>query len=215
MTNQDYKYKDVPLIPTIAKELILELFSNQIVRRIEIANKVLETHLSRGGLEPNVDYLGQTKKALHDLKKEGLAVHVTYGTYRIKESRDIDTTLESSKDLTKTQVYGKGRKTVYLYYYPTYKKYATLKGKNSWPCKVGRTDVQSKSRIMSQAGTAMPEEPFIALEIKTDDATRLETVIHFKFSGKKINCPGNEWYNTSPEEVIDFLKNTHPTILEV
>jgi len=35
------------------------------------------------------------------------------------------------------RVFGDGRDSVYLYYYPTYREVAESKGDKVWPCKIG------------------------------------------------------------------------------
>ena len=47
-----YKYAGAPLIPSIAAELILELFDGQNVKRKVIVDTVVQTHRERGGLPP-------------------------------------------------------------------------------------------------------------------------------------------------------------------
>ena len=81
---------------------------------------------------------------------------------------------------------------------------STLQGKSSWECKIGRTDVDPISRIISQAGTCYPELPHIALIINCDDSNLLEKTLHDILKLKKrwlSNSPGKEWFITSPEEV--------------
>ena len=73
---------------------------------------------------------------------------------------------------------GEGNSMVYLYYFPTYRLYAEETGKDSYPCKIGRTDGSADIRIDSQVGTALPEKYEIGLTIKTDNPVGMEKMIH-------------------------------------
>jgi hypothetical protein len=91
-----------------------------------------------------------------------------------------------------------------VYYLPVYRQKAVLENKNCWPCKIGKTDRDPLQRVLNQASTALPENPHIALILKTDNAADLENVIHGVLAmwGKKIDTsPGSEWFLTYPEEV--------------
>lgn len=82
-----------------------------------------------------------------------------------------------------------------------------LKGESSWPCKVGESERDPAIRVESQAATAMPEQPKIALLIQTDKPFELEKAIHKLLAkyGKQIQeAPGAEWFSTSPSEVEEI-----------
>ena len=64
-------------------------------------------------------------------------------------------------------------------------------------------------RILSQASTALPEKPHVAIIIRTDYSIELENAIHniLTLRGRKINdSPGAEWFLTSLEEVLSIYK---------
>ena len=75
---------------------------------------------------------------------------------------------------------------------------------DKWPCKVGMTTSSITNRILSQSSTALPEYPHVALVIKTEDARKLETMLHNCLRYKKAeteNAPGNEWFTSNPAEI--------------
>ena len=108
-----------------------------------------------------------------------------------------------------------GPESVYVYYYPAYKKLAKLQGKSSWPCKIGRTVGRVSERVIGQ-GTALPERPSLAIVWKTDRSEVGEQVLHniLQSYGQDIpEAPGKEWFNTTPEEILEtirFLLNASP-----
>lgn len=67
---------------------------------------------------------------------------------------------------------------VYVYYLPTYRLRAKEQGEKAWPCKIGRTDGDPLSRVLSQAATALPERPRIAIIIRTSYPIPWETALH-------------------------------------
>ena len=67
--NNQYRYFEQPLIPSIAQELIQELFEGQTVQKQEIANAVDNAHLERGGLASE----DPVTTALFTMKGSGLA----------------------------------------------------------------------------------------------------------------------------------------------
>lgn len=88
--DKDYKYEDVHLTPKIAKRLILELFSGEAVRRIEIDKAVNHFHESSGGLLSTAK-TSPIRTALRYLQEEGLAENISRGpgsTWRIFETSD-------------------------------------------------------------------------------------------------------------------------------
>lgn len=219
---QQYAYTGVGLMPTAIRSLILELFSGQTAKRDAIAARVRETHLARGGLDSSAaDYLRSVKKALAELKKRGLADNPAYGTWRIshgEQQSEADTdpetaTLdqrETAEDATITADFelGTGASAVYLYYYENYKQRALAEGRSTWPCKVGRTDRDPLGRVLAQAATALPEYPHLGLIFMTDTPGVWETAIHsvLRLRGRALDeAPGTEWFETTPEELIEIL----------
>ena len=105
-------------------------------------------------------------------------------------------------------VIGDGPESVYVYYYPAYKKLAKLLGKSSWPCKIGRTVGRVTERVFGQA-TGLPEKPRLAIVWKTDKSEAWEQLLHNLFTsfGKGMpGAPGKEWFNTTPEEIVEIIR---------
>jgi len=142
------------------------------------------------------------------LTKTGLT-NIGYGTwrlnYKVQETEIIQETKKTEiADYKADSIIGTGQNSVYVYYYDTYRKFAESYGKRFWECKIGRTDKEPLQRIFSQAGTCYPELPHIALIIKCERSSQLESALHsvLKFRNRWIeNAPGTEWFITSPEEV--------------
>ena len=101
---------------------------------------------------------------------------------------------------------GSGSGAVYVYYFPRDKKLAESEEKSVWECKVGMTESDVDTRIKAQRTTASYEKPEIGLEIRTDNPRCLERAIHaiLELKGRKIDTSGggNEWFFTSPNEVM-------------
>ena len=105
------------------------------------------------------------------------------------------------------KVIGEGKSSVYVYYLPIYRQMAELQNDKLWHCKIGKTEGDPLLRVLSQASTALPEQPHIALILKTDYPNSLEQVLHgvLTIKGRKIdNSPGSEWFLTYPKEVEDI-----------
>ncbi len=236
--DSSYHSKGLPLKPEIAKRLIIELFSGQMIDRQTIIEKVPRIHIARGGLPNLSSNLTYTiKSALAKLKKKGLVESLSYGYWRVISSSDaleiqelieveeIDDSYESEfiEELnTQTEilsdvdvVIGVGDSAVYLYYLPIYRIMAENNGESVWQCKIGRTDRDPLDRILTQAGTALPEKPHLALIVKTKHPVYMENAIHsvLKLRGQHIkNSPGSEWFLTSPDEVLALVKFFDPNL---
>ena len=121
-----------------------------------------------------------------------------------------DSSTRRRKNMIREKTIGYGKESVYLYYYPQYRKSAESKGEEVWECKIGKTvDSEANKRIKSQT-TGLPENPKIGLHIKTDKAREIEQIIHkiLKVHGKHIDeAPGTEWFLTSPSEVEEIYKS--------
>lgn len=224
-----YKYVNIPLIPSIIAELALQLYAGKMVKRDELAKGVMNFHLSNGGLKPDAEsYIGSIKSALKALGKAGKVSKVSYGYWQfcITESSEIDNLelIENNKPISvepeyikaiADHIFGEGSGTIYLYYYDTYKKYALVNNLDIWECKIGRTDRDPLERVLSQASTALPEKPHISMLIYTDNPNDLEKNIHTTLKLRNrvlIASPGNEWFFTSPNEVIELVKFIIPGI---
>ena len=207
----DYPYKALELTPAIFKELLIELFDGKQFDRSTAVDIVLKHHANNGGKLSKPSYIQTFKKACAYLKDNGL-INVGYGVWRLNYEKD-DTEIVQTTSKKESISYsvdkeiGSGEKSIYVYYYDSYKKLAESKGQNTWQCKVGRTDVDPISRIIGQAGTCYPELPHVALVIYCDDSALLERTLHsiLKMRNKWLtDSPGKEWFMTSPKEIEDI-----------
>lgn len=204
----NYKYQGIELTPAVFKDLLIQFFDGKQFSHQEAVDEIQKYHLENGGLLTKATYLATFKKAAQQLKDAGIE-NVGYGIWRLRyntQKFDVTPIPAKSNDFvfSSDKIIGSGTKSVYVYYYDAYKNLSTLQGKSSWECKIGRTDVDPISRIISQAGTCYPELPHIALIINCDDSNLLEKTLHDILKLKKrwlSNSPGKEWFITSPEEV--------------
>ncbi len=221
-----YPYTGVPLMPEAIQELILELFPGQTLKRNSIVMKVRETHLTRGGLDSEAaDFPRSVKKALENLKAYGFAENPAHGMWRISgeappepEVMTEHETVDKSNNTEITPdadiILGTGRSAVYVYYFDTYRQKAIQDGTGFWPCKIGRTDRDPLNRVLTQASTALPEFPHIAIIFYTENPSEWEHALHaiLKLRGKTTtDSPGTEWFNTSPEEIIEVIRYIDPS----
>lgn len=223
--NSKYPYRNIPLAPAIIEELTQELFNGQLVSRQTIVEDVIKFHEKNGGAKSTANITHSVKKALSNLKEKGIADNPSTGYWRIqvKESNQIiNPTLilqeieaipiESPNEIIiqiADKIIGEGRSSIYLYYLPLYRQSAELQSQNIWHCKIGKTDGDPLNRILSQASTALPEKPHIALIFKTNFPSELETAIHsiLTIRNRKIDSsPGSEWFLTSPDEVENIVE---------
>lgn len=216
-----YPYKGVPLTPAIIEDLIKQLFTGRLVGRQTIVDEVVRHHENYGGLKADVqDITSSVKRALSNLKERKLAENPSTGYWKIGELSIMDNSIsdivEQHDEIIKTtqpiadKEIGNGSSAVYLYYLPMYRHTAEQNNEASWFCKIGKTDRDPLQRILTQASTALPEKPHIALIIRTDLPTQLESAIHsiLTLRGKKIDSsPGSEWFLTSPVEVETIFLN--------
>ena len=108
---------------------------------------------------------------------------------------------------------GTGPGSVYLYYLPTYRARAAERKESSWQCKIGRTKAGAVDRIFSQVGTALPEKPIVAVVLRTKYPAALEAALQSVLTLRGLaieEALGNEWFLTSPAEVIALAKNFDP-----
>jgi len=206
--------------------LAIALYQGELVERRVIVDGILREHLARGGTKPRSEDLPRTvKKALANMKEKGLAENPSFGWWRIAASdRDVESPIELSPQSSPPQydeppssesvdvtnaiadvVLGTGPGALYVYYLPTYRLQAESRGERCWPCKIGRTDGDPLTRVLSQAATALPERPRIALVIRTACASAWEAAMHgvLTLRGLRIeDSPGSEWFLTSPDDVL-------------
>lgn len=191
--DEQYKYVGRSLTPRMAEALILEVFTGKTATRKEIRIKVDEVHLERGG-KKTVAKTHPVDRVLGALKKEGRAKNPRLGVWEIHGEVPID-------EEDGVRWIGSGKSSVYLYYYPTYKKYAELQGEPTWPCKIGSSEYPDPiHRIHKTIGTGMPEQPKIALVMRTNRQGAMEIAIH-KLLDRVQDAPGKEWFMTNPSEV--------------
>ena len=212
--NNQYEYVEKPLTPGIAEKLIQELFAGQTVQKQEIMRIIEETHQERGGLPSRAQFNSPVTLALYNMRREGQASNPGPGNnWLIPSSTQDDESVDpepNNLDLDAEKIIGSGKQSVYLYYYPVYRRLAELEGEEVWACKIGRAKNDPLIRISSQTRTALPEDPKVGLIIKTDEFALMETTIQgiLKLQGKhKQDAPGTEWFITSPSDVEQIYKN--------
>ena len=210
-----YKYSGKRLTMTMARELIIEFFKGQTVAKQDMIRRVDQIHLERGGdLSDNTVH--PVTDALNVLKRKKLANNPNPGDgiWKINgttEDEEIDGSANSSDGVKRI---GLGNNSVYVYYYPTYKQCAELLGKDTWACKIGRSEYQNPiHRILEQAGTGMPEKPEIALVIQTNAPAEVEKAIHRLLArDRKSDAAGTEWFITNPsrvEEIYEIISQNY------
>lgn len=209
--NDQYEYAGKSLTPRIAQYLIIELFAGETDQKQEIMRIVDETHRERGGLPPRAKFNNPVTLALYNMRREGLVENPSQGYCLILSTTQEDDNVDSEPDnLAPEKLIGSGKQSVYLYYYPAYRRLAELQSEEVWACKIGKARNDPISRIRSQTRTALPEYPKVGLIIKTDEFTLMETTIQniLKLQGKHIqDAPGTEWFLTSPSEVETVYEN--------
>lgn len=103
---------------------------------------------------------------------------------------------------------GRGKQSVYLYYYQWDRDSAKSKDQSVWECKIGKTERPLQGRLREQA--ADPEKFKLGLHIKTDRPKDIERIIPdvLKKRGKHIGeSLRTEWFRTSPSEVEKIYKD--------
>lgn len=207
--NDQYKYFEKSLTPNMARELIQELFAGQTVHKQEIVRGVDTTHRERGGLPPKAKFHHPVTMALSKMRREGQVSNPSQGNWLIfpndqDDRTDIKCENLDADNIEPEKITGSGKQSVYLYYYPAYKRLAELQEEEVWACKIGKSRNDPVDRIVSQTRTALPEYPKVGLIIKTDELNLMENAIQniLKLQKKhKQDAPGNEWFVTSPSEV--------------
>jgi hypothetical protein len=231
-TRESYKYAEVPLTPAIAEELIVERFDGELAPRQTIVEEINHLHISLGGAPAGaVDVGRMIKKALRSLQDKDAAQNPSFGYWRIgpevgdskaeaahpeepsDEGEEPEGECESPPiaDLV-LRADSDGSGAVYLYYLPLYRLHAE---NGRWPCKIGRTDRDPLTRILSQAATALPEKPHVAMIVYTKHPLAFEAAIQgvLTLRGLKLDdSPGKEWFLTSPEEVRALVEFFDPRL---
>jgi hypothetical protein len=221
-----YEFQGVPLTPTIAQTLIRQLFKGKLVERQVLMDEVVREHVHRGGVRASAQNVSDLfKVALGALRDVGEAANPSHGYWRIQAGAsdepysnltpEPETELEPPQPSADFEV-GTGSSAVYLYYLPTYRMRAEERGEPSWPCKIGRTSGDPLSRVLTQASTALPEQPHVALVLRTSQAAIWEAALHSVLTvrGRRIDAsPGAEWFLTCPAEVMDLAKSFDSALL--
>ena len=183
-----YKYKGVPLMPSMIGELVIDFYQGQIVERNKIISEIPTLHKNLGGEEARSNNItSSVKRALKVLKEKGMASNPAKGMWQIGEvKKDLpiekkadDATLNDSQ-FTKTSSaqqpkiacdndFGEGSSAIYFYYYDTYRSTPEAIKSGIWPCKIGRSDRDPMQRVLDQSSTALPEAPHISFIMRTND----------------------------------------------
>lgn len=222
-----YEYQNIPLTPSIAQPLIVELLQNSgtPLPRADIVGKVDQRHKELGGAPSEGDLVGCVKKALANLKRDDRASSITGRWKLADEEKDVPNSVETvvidedepaaDDPLVQNEI-GSGSGTIYVYYSENDKTLADLKGNRVWECKIGRTDGRPSHRIMGQGvRTAMARMPVIGLAIRHDRNKFIERYIHFVLDEAERRVPdalGDEWFYTNPEEVSNIFRQLETTI---
>jgi hypothetical protein len=215
----DSDSRDVPLMPSVARRIMEELFQIKSQwRRADLAAEVERIHLERGGLRGSQDSQSIAKKALSVLEEDGKVDSPAYGQWRwipaAVSGGSVDraetaapvASVTEREDLIIDKQLGEGPETVYLYFNPNDKKLAQLEGRDTWECKIGRTATgDPRMRVLEQGvRTALSRTPEIGLVLRTQDANALETALHASLrilEAQVEDSPGSEWFMTSPAHI--------------
>lgn len=197
MNNKPYLHKEKPLTQSIAEEIISAKTYTSGSSITVIAKHVGETHKKSGGFPADKDLEGIVKQALQILSYSGKANRISRDTWMIPQ-------------YSYQRIFGSGKHWVYLYYFSTDKKEAESNDKSVWRCKIGKAAKNPEDRVKAQT-RGVPVPPRIALFLRTDKRSALETAIHgiLTLRGRHLaKLQGKEWFLTNPEEVekiYDFI----------
>jgi hypothetical protein len=104
---------------------------------------------------------------------------------------------------------GFGSEYVYCYSYSAYIELANLKHERRFRIKVGKADNDPIARICQQISgnkTAVSESPVVLLVFQTLASRHLERWLHARLE-RVTDAGGSEWFNTSPEELIELYRD--------
>ena len=193
------------------EEAILEvLFQDDDKSRDEIAQKC-GLWRSWGPTSPEESSKWIVHCTLHKLEQDGRVKRGQTKKYKLtlrERNRRANKEKKGKVDASETERIGEGNESVYLYYFPTYKRDAESKGLDRWRCNIGYTTDSAEDRVASQIGDQLPEKAILSLVIQTHDCKALEKRIHaeLKRRGRWIgdDIVGTEWFSTNPTEVEDI-----------
>lgn len=217
----EYKYKGFPVSPKIVAEIIFHLYKNNnlVISRQDISNEVFRFHIENHGADGNSNKIGQVKKALADINESFYKNRRTgYYEFLIDNETKFEDfySPKKIKKLSDKKINNKldslniKEGWVYFYYFPAYKELASYKKETFFPIKIGKSNSEPKFRVNEQSGTALPEKPYIFLEVKTADCSSLEQNIHslLRLQGVKSKVAvGNEWFITNESSILLILEN--------
>ena len=200
----DDEYKDQHFSVESAEALLTETWTaGHKIRTIR--SYLLREHRDKGGLEPPEGRSGSLLviRALDNLRKKAMTSCIGNNVWRIAKWDQ--------------RIFGTGKHWVYLYYFSKDKEEAESKGASVWECKIGsaggftrtgklKRDAPEKRVKRQTSGTPVP--PRIALLLRTDLHTTLETVIQgtLTLQGKHLpQAQGKEWFLTNPSEVVGIV----------
>lgn len=220
----------LPLKGTNARRIITNLLRERdFWPRADLIKAVVQTHTGEGGVLGVQDPTLVVKKALSDLKEQGVVFSPSNGLWALVGNINsapaspaiaaptIQAAAQEEQDAEDTEepqgkTIGAGDEAVYVYYNPSDFELAQLKQLEVWPCKVGMTTVLPvTSRILAQGvKTAFARAPAIGLIVLTDNAYRLEQALHHALHIAGAECPeslGTEWFMTNPDKVQAWCEN--------
>lgn len=212
--NGKYIYDNVDLTPNVFADVMVHLLNGKQFKRQYAIDLIVNYHMEHGGISHRSKYTDTFKRVTQKTAISSYLSNVGYGSWILRMD-DTNDAIEIAKDeeapndisFKIDEVLGEGRGTVYVYYYDVYKEKALQNGQTCWECKVGKTDRNAMDRVFSQAGTAYPEYPHVALLIRCPSARDMEDALHsiLKLRGRWIeDAPGTEWFVTSPDEIKDL-----------
>ena len=222
--NNKYKYEGFPVSPKIVVEIIFYLYQNNsiVMSRQDISSEVFKFHLENYGANGDSNKIHQVKKALADINTSFYKnLRTGYYEFLINDETNFDdfySPVKKTRNASKNQIKNINNSLdilnikdgwVYFYYFPAYKELASYKNEKTFPIKIGKSKAEPKSRVGEQSGTALPEKPYIFLEVKTVDCSSLEQNIHslLKLKGVKSTVAiGNEWFITNEENILLILQ---------
>ena len=203
--NSEYPHAGKHLNKPIIRDIIPLVYPGEGYFTVNEFREMMEKyHLENGGKSwKAVEKDAPIRRVLQEYEQ--------HGWKRVKKGKAFSWGLpkespEPPKGSAVPLTLGSGTGAVYVYYFPRDKKLAESEKKSVWECKIGMTESDVGSRVKGQMTAAIYEKPEIGLEIRTDNPRCLEKAIHaiLELKGRKINTDsgGNEWFYTSPNEVI-------------